>query len=565
VTPAAPKSSPAREEGETNIATSPDTKIPTVHVGIESGRSGAESPESQLRAIAKHPDATEGRVCVGTFKESGKTGFKGERGPELEAAIRAAKAAAAEHGEAELWCFHTSRLARGSGRKGSRSFTLLQAQLLYEDVIVRSVSDDEFATNPMLVSIASVQNHKYSADLAAHVKRGKDEQRANGERPGGPLNDGYIMRVLERDAKGKVTRREFDFDPTRRETIARMFDLLLQAIPDAQVGRMLNAEGHRTAKGGYWDRRTVGDKARNAWYAGAVVWYRETPAEEIIWNPPTPHPTYISRKDFDRLAAMRRTRDKGKGSNRKPGRPNERHLLADLAECDRCGGKMRATTASYRRKDGSKGYSYICENVKAANGMCDAPVVNGEVADLEVAAYLRDLFADGGGQFLQRVGIQRDTEREGVEASLEREGKRRDRLAPTVAKLQRRYRDLVAADDDARAAAVEGALTETREEVEQVEHRIGELESILAAAPDPADAVLDVYEIVKRRVTDSLGRSAVPDIRAGLAESFERFTLGRVAEGVKVRAYLRVGEVVGVKRLSPAPAEPVGNVSDSQL
>lgn len=535
---------------------SPDL-IPVVAVGIESGRAGAESPDSQLRAIAKHPAANEGRVCVGKFKESGRTGFKGERGPELERAIAAAKAAAAEYGEAELWCFHTSRLARGSGRKGQRSYMKLWSDLLYDDVQVRSVSDDDFALRPMLVGIASEQNHKYSVDLAAHVKRGKDDQRAAGERSGGPMNDGYVMRVLERDAKGKITRREFDYDPTRRETIARMFELLLQGNPDAQVGRMLNAEGHRTAKGGYWDRRTVGDKARNAWYAGAVVWYRETPAEEIIWNPPTPHPTYLSREEFEGLAAMRTTRDKGRGSRRKPGRPNERHLLAGLAYCGRCGGKLRADTASYRRKDGTKGYSYICENVKTANGMCHAPRVNGEVADLEVAAYLRDLFADGG-QFLERVGVQRDTERERVEADRDREQKRLDRLVDAAAKLQRRYRDLVASDQDDRAEVAEGALAETRAEVAQVEHRIAELDAIVAAAPDPGDSVLDVYEIVKAKVADSLGRPAVPQIRAGLSESFERFALDTDGKGVMVRAYLRVGEIAGVKRL-----EPAGNVSDS--
>jgi recombinase/recombinase-like zinc beta ribbon protein len=367
------------------------------------------------------------------------------------------------------------------------------------------------------------------------------------------------MRVLERDAKGKVTRREFDFDPLRRETIDRMFALLLQGIPDAQVGRMLNAEGHRTAKGGYWDRRTVGDKARNAWYAGAVVWFRETPAEEINWNPTTPQPAYLSREDFERLAAMRTGRDKAKGSRRKPGRPNERHLLAGLAVCGRCGGKMRADTSSWRRKDGSKGYSYICENVKTATGMCHAPRVNGEVADLEVATGLRDLF-DNGVDFLDRVGVQRDTERERAEDALERERARLDKLTATVAKLQRRYRDLVAADQDDRAEVAEGALAETRAEVGQVEHRIGELEGIVAAAPDPADAVLDVYEVVRAKVTDSLGRSAVPEIRAGLARTFERFTLDQRDGEVYVGMTLDMGEVVGVTRL-----EPAGNVSDSQL
>jgi DNA invertase Pin-like site-specific DNA recombinase len=534
--------------------------IPTVYVGIESGRAGQESPESQLRAIAAHPPAVDGRSHRGSFTESGKSGFKGERGPELAAAIAAAKAAAAEFGEAELWCFHTSRLARGSGRKGQRSYMKLWADLYEADVQVRSVTDDEFALRPVLVGIASEQNHKYSADLSAHVKRGKREQRERGDRPGGPQNDGYVMRVLERDGKGRITKREYDFNPTRQETIARMFELLLQGTPDARVGRILNTENYRTENGGYWDRRTVADKARHPWYCGAVVWYRDKPNEEVIWDPPTPHPAYITRDEFQRLEAMRGARDKAKGSNRKPGRKHKRHLMADLAYCERCGGKMRATTSNYRRvSDGTKNYSYICENVKTGNGACDAPVVNGELADLELADHLTGLFKDGK-DFLQRLGVTRDTEREEVEANREAEVKRLDRLRGAATKLQRRYLDLIADGEDDRAATAEATLTKARAEVEQIEHRIAELDAILAAAPDPADVVLDLWSIVKSQVSDALARPGVPEIRAGLRQTFERFVLDTTAEGVQVKAYIDVPEIGSVERLS----DPVGIVSDSQ-
>ena len=153
------------------------TPLPTVFVGIESGRSGEGSPQSQIRKIETHPEATaDGRFNVGKFTESGKTGFKGERGPELAAAIEVAKAAAAKHGEAELWVFHSSRLARGDGKKGQRSLMKLWADLFYEDVQVRSVEDDEFVKNPQLVGIASTQNAKYSEDLSSHIRRGKERQ-----------------------------------------------------------------------------------------------------------------------------------------------------------------------------------------------------------------------------------------------------------------------------------------------------------------------------------------------------------------------------------------------------
>jgi hypothetical protein len=133
-----------------------------------------------------------------------------------------------------------------------------------------------------------------------------------------------------------------------------------------------------------------------------------------------------------------------------------------------------------------------------------------------------------------------------------------------VTKLQRRYRDLVT-EDDARADAVEGALVEARAEVGQIEHRLGEYDAILAAAPDPADAVLDVFTIVKAQVSDALGRPTVAEVRAGLAEVFERFTLRTTDDGdVMIGVYVRTGKIVGVKRLAEPPA-PVGNGQSIQL
>jgi hypothetical protein len=44
------------------------------------------------------------------------SGYRRSRGRQLDAATAAAKEAAAEQSEAELWVFHSSRLARGSGR-----------------------------------------------------------------------------------------------------------------------------------------------------------------------------------------------------------------------------------------------------------------------------------------------------------------------------------------------------------------------------------------------------------------------------------------------------------------
>ena len=82
-------------------------------------RSAAEdddrtSTDSQLAAVRAHLD----RAPIAEFAESGFSGSKRNRGPQLQAAIDAAVAAARVHGTAELWAFHSSRFGRGSGKLG---------------------------------------------------------------------------------------------------------------------------------------------------------------------------------------------------------------------------------------------------------------------------------------------------------------------------------------------------------------------------------------------------------------------------------------------------------------
>jgi DNA invertase Pin-like site-specific DNA recombinase len=91
--------------------------------------------------------------------------------------------------------FHSSRLGRGTGKKGeARAIGKLLYDLLAEDVTVRSVSDDEFTTNEMLWGITSTQASKYARDLSAHVRRGRRESFEAGNWGGARrLPDGYTL------------------------------------------------------------------------------------------------------------------------------------------------------------------------------------------------------------------------------------------------------------------------------------------------------------------------------------------------------------------------------------
>ena len=118
------------------------------------------------------------------------SGFKGNRGPKLAAAIAEATASA----PSELWVWHTNRLGRGTGLPGeARAVGKLLYDLQAEGVTVRLVENDEFATNEMLWGIASKEASEYSKTLKANIKRGKKSAQERGAWPGGTPPDGLRL------------------------------------------------------------------------------------------------------------------------------------------------------------------------------------------------------------------------------------------------------------------------------------------------------------------------------------------------------------------------------------
>src|SRR5829696_3143466 len=155
--------------------------IPAVLYAAKSTKDEHGSVPGQL-AAARAAAKKEKRQIVAEFSEEAVSGYKKSRGPRLEAAMEGAKEAAAEQGKAELWVFHSSRLARGSGLKNeSRALGEVYYALKRHGVSLRSVEDDPYVTDEAFVGMASKMANKYSKDLSAHVKAGikEDHQEPN--------------------------------------------------------------------------------------------------------------------------------------------------------------------------------------------------------------------------------------------------------------------------------------------------------------------------------------------------------------------------------------------------
>lgn len=513
--------------------------VPAVIYAAKSSPDEKGSVADQQRVVLERVEREGGRIVVAEpFGEPNVSGYTGERGPQLEAAMRAAVEAAAEHGEAELWVFHSSRLARGDGRKGRRSLNLICAQLLYENVQVRSVEDDEFVRNPMLVGIASEQNHKYSADLSSHVRRGLRQKFERGEPGGGPIPDGYAplvqmsggMPVLRRDGKPVIVAVE---DPTRSPVIRRIFELAAAGVADANIARTLNRDGLRTQAGKVWMRRRVQDTLLNAFYAGQVVWHRGKPDEERREGQ---HPALVDLDVFERIQALRAARDKAVGSNRSPGRPNSNHVLAGLAHCGRCGDKMRPRVSPYKRKKqgGTKARWYECQHQTENDGLCDQERIDAEVVDAAFIAHLESFFVDFD-SWIAAVTMQRTADRGAVERSAHAERERLAAVRHQEGLLADRYADSLAAQDEDQVRACAIGMKRKAEEAAQIEHRLSELEETLAALgaeeDAPVDAMLDFYNRLSEAVRGRLGRDEIADVNRGLKEVLDRVELDAGTDG----------------------------------
>ncbi len=511
--------------------TSPSRRLPIVRVGIESDDRGHGSPEDQIEEIRNHGPANEGgRFCVGEFTESGQSGFKGERGRDFQRGIETAEAAASEWGEAELWLFHTSRGARGDGRKGRRSFLKLFSDLLYANVQVRSVSDDEFATRPMLVGIASEQAHKYSQDLSAHVSRGKRQQREEGARSGGPLMDGFVQIKHPHPTNPKRVVSEYGFDPERKPIFDLMLKLALEGVPYLRIAEKLNARGWRTKagvtakgkpKGGRpFSRKSITHTLEKPFFFGGTGWFVGKPNEAITWET---HEGYGTQEDFEKLRAMRERRSTGPVPTDRPkgghGRPNERFLLGSgFARCARCGDTMSAVQSTHIRKDGGRARSYVCKAVKqGAAGACDQPRIDAMLVDEEVLRHLGEVFIDWEG-FAGRIASAQTTEASKLEIERDEAAERLADIQVAIAALNDRFTQKIAEGDDEGAEIAEDALKVQRPRAKDAERRVKALDNKLAEVVEtpPVDEALDAWSALRDEVRGVLKRGTIREIREGL-------------------------------------------------
>jgi DNA invertase Pin-like site-specific DNA recombinase len=505
--------------------------IPCIVYGVKSSPDEKDAVATQVAECLKCIEAEGDREVVGQpFTEERASGYLRERGPRLELALSAAKRAAETHDVVELWVWHTSRLARGRGTKGDpRALGALLYDLRAAGVSVRSTTDDEFARNEMLWGVASQMASKYSADVSAFVRAGKQRQRDAGKFLGGPPNDGYKQ---QRRADGTMEPRTLDDErvPTVRRLLA-----LVKTMGDNSVARRLNAEGFRRRSGKLWDRRSVQAIATNPIYSGR---FKNRDGSDI--------PGIVTPAEYVEIQTIRAGRDRSAAGRKRAqdgmprgGRPTTRYVMAKLGTCARCGGPMYAKTSTYaRKKDGVRARSYMCANSPTHNkttATCDAPKIDAETADAAILPHLRGFFVDFEG-WLSRVTSAEADEREGIRRTIAATARRLEALTAAQTKAHDRY--VAALADDASASridALETALERITAEAAQYTASISELEDSLAGMEDnaaPVDAMLDWWNTLSGGIREALDAAdTVDEINGRLRETLSEIQMDTLPDG----------------------------------
>jgi DNA invertase Pin-like site-specific DNA recombinase len=469
----------------------------------------------------RSPRAPFGRNLVGEYAEANRSGWRGNRGPQLEAAIARAVGLASEHPVVELWVWHSSRLGRGSGPKGeARSVLEIFAFLRRRGVMLRSVDDDQFVSSSMLVGFAAELAERYSADLSGWVRAGKGRQWERGDWIGGPVPDGYRTDGRPKQ-RGEAT--ELLLDPERAAIIRRIFERALDGGAAARIARELNADGLRTKSGGAWTRRRIQDTLSNAHYAGLMVRWRRTQREQ---RRPGRHTAIVAEEEFAAVAQATARRDVTAAARAQAGRPSSRFLLATLARCGKCGATMYSRTSTYRRKDGMRGRTYLCAHVVDGTGLCDAPSQDAARIDEQVLERLPG-FIEAADRWLREMG----SDRQHAEARADREPvvseQRVGELEARVAGLTDRY--AMEAETDvwhARADAVLDALVTARQELKRGQARARRAAADLAAVQRAVEG--DPLAIAHQELRDALcggEAQAVREFNRRLREHFDAFVI----------------------------------------
>jgi site-specific DNA recombinase len=470
------------------------------------------------RALAEQ----EGLEVVAAYKDKNASAYKGNRGPELAAAL--------EHAErigATLIVQHSDRLARGDGKQARHLAELFFASNR-TGVTLRSVQDDSTFENPVLAVVMGERNMEDSRRKSLAVKAGMERRRKRGLYNGGYTPYGYLHQRNEDDERVLV------IDEERAPWVRYIFDRYLAGRSYVEIAKELEAKGAPPPKGGsLWAHFTIRKILLNPLYAGLI-----RGGGELVKGI---HEAIIDRETWEKTAALL----KAKARTYRRGRPSAgKHLFRKgFLKCGICGEDMGPLT--YRDRPHPTDQIYRCHGRKHHSHTCDMNNIYRSDVDSAVYAYFRDLGLDAEATREQLVAA-RELALAEARHVLERAEEKTQTAAERLERVKGDYisEQLTAAEWRELRAELEPGLATAQAKEEQLREQLQEAESESALSKITADLLGQLSEIraeIAKEVTDAKEAAAV---RAALMRLFDGFVLHRgsprhkTREGTKVAYWL---------------------------
>jgi len=515
-------------------------EIPAVIYGVKSSPDEKGAVADQLRMADEAIKQEGGRLIIGVFDEENQSGYRKARGPQLEAAIDIAAKAAAEHGHAELWVWHSSRLGRGTGKKSAVSPKVVRAlgKLLYDlqekGVIVRSVKDNEFTTNEMLWGFASRQASKYAEDMSEWVKDGLRRRKEDDGDPVGAVAFGFMVEQVL-DAEGKpVIKRGRNGKPTGRILMRRVVDPVLGPVvvivyerfaageSTADLACWLIEQGYQTIRGKQWNADAVRYMLENDSYEGK-----------------NGYPQIVDPELAARARAQFRRQDPAAVQRRKGGHPGKTPAaLRGIAHCAGCGAPLYCLGPRHSRPR-----RYVCRNVHLRNGVCDRPWIPADFAETHVRDHIETIV----GSLEKWIAEQLKQRSAAQEARLRTIDPLRDQLADLDARRQDRMSEII--DHGITSPVAFELIEQMDQERESLRERIADAEAMAAEWDGPPDAneMLDFYVDVAGQLHDRIATAEGAAVATALHDALAGMWL-EIEEGWLLVEF--------AYRVNPTPMKP---------
>ena len=444
----------------------------------------------------------EGWEVVGKFQDEGFSAYKGNRGPGLEQAKRAATTAAEQRGEpCVLVAQHSDRFARGAGDKPGAADSLVEIwhAMRRQDVHLRSVENDYDMSDPVLLAIAAKRDHEDSKRKSAATKAGKRRRLERGDSTG-PLLFGYRLVPKENgDGKDRV------LDPDEAPLALRAFRMLDEGQSIGAIARWLISQGAKTKRDNIFDRNRVRLMLLNPWYGGKVRGNGEV--RDGNHEPLLPWAEY--ERITSKLGGIPSARSRG-------GRPpHQPALLSGVMRCAHCGRGI------WQRKNGKR-RRYVCGNVRQAMGLCTAAQFDAQLVEEAVVEHLDSLFVDLG-SWIERMSAERNDQRDGIVRTLTVLNDQRAKLAKAEGTVRDVFRKQAVEGNDKAAEIAATEVARIESERADLDAQAADLDAQLGEwdGASPTDEALDWWNDLGQAIRgEVVNAKTVKEANEALRERF---------------------------------------------